>query len=297
VNVRPIAHADAEAVAEIAAADEEALRGRPSHIRADDVRSWWTGADLAQASWLFEEDSAVLAVGWFQIWGEIGAGVGVVALGAKGRGLGGTIADRVEACGRAHEVKLLHTFVLPEDAAARALFGARGFREVRRFYEMAIELTGPPPPSVVPDGLVLDAFREDDAVAFHSATGDAFSENWDFRTMPFEEWWQMRRGHDADERGPLWFVVRDGDELAATIRTEARSAGGFIATLGVRRPWRGRGLARALLHRSFDEFWRRGLTRVTLGVDSENPTGATHLYESVGMKVESSMLTFEKVLG
>ena len=66
--------------------------------------------------------------------------------------------------------------------------------------------------------------------------------------------------------------------------------------LGVRRPWRGRGLGRALLHRAFAEFWNRGLPRVTLGVDAENPHGATKLYESVGMEVESSMLTFEKAL-
>jgi mycothiol synthase len=190
----------------------------------------------------------------------------------------------------------LHTFLLPEEAAARAFFEQRGYREVRRFYEMPIELDAPPPAPAVPGGLALDAFHEDDARAFHVAIGDAFAESWEYQSTSFDEWWAMRRGQERDEDGPLWFVVRDGDEIAATIRNEARGGGGHVALLAVRPPWRGRGLGRALLHRSFAGFWRRGLTRVTLGVDSESPTGATKLYESVRMTVESSLLTYEKAL-
>jgi ribosomal protein S18 acetylase RimI-like enzyme len=69
-----------------------------------------------------------------------------------------------------------------------------------------------------------------------------------------------------------------------------------VGALGVRRPWRGRGLGRALLLRTFAEFRRRGVTRVTLGVDAENPTGATRLYESVGMDVELEAVVYEKTL-
>lgn len=184
----------------------------------------------------------------------------------------------------------------PRTRLQRAFFEQRGYREVRRFYEMAIELEAPPPAPAVPGGLALDAFHEDDARAFHAAIGDAFADSWEYQSTPFDESWAMRRGQERDEDGPLWFVVRDGDEIAATIRNETRGGGGYVAVLAVRPPWRGRGLGRALLHRSFAEFWRRGLTRVTLGVDSESPTGATKLYESVGMTVESSLLTYEKAL-
>lgn len=297
MNVRPFTLVDAPAVAAMAAADEEALRGRASRIQTEDVVAWLSRADLERESWLFEDRSEIVGVGWFDVYGEVGTAIGVVAQGAKGRGLGTAIAERGEASARAHGVARIHTFLLPEDAAARALFESRGFREVRRFSEMAIELVGSPPAPVLSDDLVLEAFREENARAFHEAVADAFAENWDFHSLPFEEWWEMRKGQHVDEHGPLWFVVRDGDEIAATIRNEAnRGGGGYVAMLSVRRPWRGRGLGRALLHRSFAEFWDRGFTRVTLGVDSENPHGATKLYESVGMEVESSMLTFEKVL-
>jgi ribosomal protein S18 acetylase RimI-like enzyme len=64
----------------------------------------------------------------------------------------------------------------------------------------------------------------------------------------------------------------------------------------VRREFRGRGYAKALLYRTFAEFWDRGVPRVTLGVDAASPTGATHLYESVGMHVESENVVYEKML-
>ena len=48
---------------------------------------------------------------------------------------------------------------------------------------------------------------------------------------------------------------------------------------------RGRGIGAALLRRSFASFAARGLHRVRLNVDAENATGATALYERVGMRV------------
>jgi len=297
VNVRAIRPEDAETIAAVFRADEDALRGRPSHLGTDDIRAYWARLDFRRNSWLFEDGGKILAAGWYQLWGDVGHAAGGVAQGAKGRGIGAALAERYEESARASGAASLRTFLLPEDAAAVALFVSRGFREVRRFYEMAIELDGPPPEPVVPDGLQLEPFHERDARAFHDAVGDAFSENWDFVGMPFDDWWGLRRGQHEDEQGPLWFVVRDGDEIAAAVRNEVnRAGGGFVGLLGVRRPWRGRGLGRALLHRSFGEFWRRGLRRVSLGVDSENPTGATRLYESVGMAVESTNATYEKAI-
>jgi len=76
----------------------------------------------------------------------------------------------------------------------------------------------------------------------------------------------------------------DGEPAAALIASEDEDKG-FVATIGVRRPYRGTGLARLLLHTSFEEFRRRGLTSAALFVDSENATGAVRLYESVGMHV------------
>jgi len=71
---------------------------------------------------------------------------------------------------------------------------------------------------------------------------------------------------------------------------------GWIGTLGVRRPWRKRGLGQALLLHSFGEFYKRGTKTIGLGVDAQNPTGATRLYQRVGMQAASEFITYEKEL-
>lgn len=290
MNVRPIVRDDAEAVAALVAAEERAL-GRHSQIGPEDVLEWWSRGDLERESWLFEEGSQTVAAGWFAPWGTKATFAGIVAEGWKGRGIGTAIAERAEACAHGRGLARMHTWLPPEDAAAVALFRGRGYEEVRRFYDMAIELESAPPEPTVPEGLALDDFRESDARGFHEAIEEAFRDHWDWSGMPFDEWWELRRGEDHT----LWYVVRDGTEIAAAVRNESgRHGGGFVAIIGVRRAWRGRGLGKALLYRTFGEFWRRGVTRVTLGVDAESPTGATKLYEKVGMHVESAMVVYER---
>ena len=290
MKVRPVRLEDAETVAAIIRADEETLRGRPSHVDAAEIAAWWDRTDLDRDSWLFEENGAAVAAGWLFQYGHKAAFGGVVAQGSKGRGIGTAIVERAEATAGEHGLERMHTWVLPEDEAAVALFRRRGYEEVRRFFEMAIDLDAPPSDPVLPAGLVLDGFREADAAAFHAATVEAFEDHWEWHPTPFDEWWEQRRAGDHS----LWFVARDGDEIAAIVRNEARENAGYVGIIGVRRAWRGLGLGKALMLRSFQAFWQRGLRRVTLHVDAESPTGATKLYESVGMHVESESATYER---
>ncbi len=71
---------------------------------------------------------------------------------------------------------------------------------------------------------------------------------------------------------------------------------GWVGTLGVRRRWRRRGLAQALLRHAFGEFYRRGTRKVGLAVDAQSLTGATRLYEKVGMHVTRTYTDYEKEL-
>lgn len=291
MKVRPITRDDAAAVAAIAEANELALRGHTSRIGTRDVLDWWSRSDLERDGWLFEDAGGLAAAGWFAPWGEKATFAGVVAQAYRGRGIGTEIVERAESRAREDGLGRMHTWIAVEDAAAVDLLTGRGYAEVRRFYDMAIELDAPPPAPAVPQGLVVEGFREEDARAFNDAIHDAFRDHWEWSGTPFDEWWELRRNDDHS----LWFVVRDGDEIAAAVRNEAeRQGGGYVGIIGVRRPWRGRGLARALLHRTFAEFWQRGVTRVTLGVDAESPTGATKLYEGVGMHVESVNAVYER---
>lgn len=292
VSWRPVTRDDAALAAELLGEDE-AWVGRTPRLSASDVLSWWLRTDLAESSWLLEESGRPIAVGWIEVHGDSAFGGSCVRPGAKGRGLGGMLVEHAEKRARERGVTRVLQHTLGEDAAAHALLEHLGYRAARRHYEMAIEMeVAPPAAGALPDGLEIGTFRQDDARELHDAIAESFADEWGFVSMPFEEWWEMRKGDDHS----LWFVVRDGDRIAAYSRCEAGRGGGFVGMLGVRRAYRRRGLGLALLLQSFGEFWRRDLPRVSLGVDSENPTGATRLYERAGMHVVSEDVTFEKEL-
>ena len=295
MNVRPLTRDDAAAAAQLWRDLEESLAGRDSHTSADDMLlGWWSRADLENDTWAYEDDGVLVAFGGCELHGPLGHFAGAVHPSAWGRGIGADIVDRCERRLSEKGTRRLHTWAFAEDRNAAELFASRGYSEARRFWEMVIELEGPPPEPSLPAGLRIDEVLDEDAFAFHDALAEAFQDHWEWHGMPFEEWWEMRKGQQRDAEGPLWFVVRDGDQIAATARNEARDNGGVVGALGVRRPWRGLGLGKALLYHTFGEFQRRGLPRVSLAVDAESHTGATKLYESVGMRVEQESVVFEK---
>jgi mycothiol synthase len=174
-----------------------------------------------------------------------------------------------------------------------------GFRPVRHSYRMAIELGGEPEPARWPDAISVRTFREGESRVLY----DVFRETWQDTLEPedetFEEWahWTVEReGFDPS----LWFLACEGDAIAGFSLcrpAETRSDTGVVGMLGVRRPWRKRGLGEALLRHSFAEFHRRGFPRVALGVDADSPTDAPRLYERVGMHVVRRVDFYEKPLG
>lgn len=297
MNFRPVLGEDLPAIAAFLADDEERLFGRPSRTGIDDVRAWMSGADFEHDSWLYEDGAGeIRALGWVELEDATGVAVGVVHADARGCGIGSELVARAERRLRGRSASRIHQITLAADVDASELLVGRGYREVRRFWEMSIDLDGPPPPPVLPEGMRIERFAEPMARQFHDALEEAFRDHWEHRPHPFEEWWEERQ-KAPDFDSALWFTIRDGVEIAAAVRGDPfRSGGGWIAALGVRRRWRGRGLAKALLLHSFGEFHRRGVHRVSLGVDAENPTGATTLYEGLGMRVELEHVVYEKEL-
>jgi mycothiol synthase len=224
------------------------------------------------------------------VWGDVHPDL-------QGRGLGSALLELAEARARELGAGAIRNDVFARDQTAGALLESRGYRPVRRYYEMRIELGDEPPPEPEwPEGLAVAPFRDGDGPAFHAALGESFEEEWGHAPLEYEEWRRARI--DADDFDPdVWAIVRDGDDVAAVVRCDVfRYGGGWVAALGVRKPWRRRGVGLALLQHVFRVFHSRGERSVGLGVDSENPTGATRLYERAGMHVETESVTFEKSL-
>lgn len=295
-SVRRVTLDDAPAIDELITAADVAVQGW-SESSVPELLGWWRMMDLENSSWVLHDDNSVAAYGTGFAHGDTFELDGFVHPEYLGRGLGAWLLTRAEERARELVKPKLFTFSLAADERAHRLFELFGMRDLRRYYRMAIELDAEPPPPDWPDGLQVNTFEPEEAKAFHDALVEAFADEWNFIAMPFEEWKEMRLVKDPDFDPTLWFIVRDGDEIAAVMRNEPdRSGSGFVGALGVRKPWRKRGLALALLQHAFGEFYRRGKRRVALGVDAENPTGATRLYERVGMHVAFEVVTYGKEL-
>jgi ribosomal protein S18 acetylase RimI-like enzyme len=71
---------------------------------------------------------------------------------------------------------------------------------------------------------------------------------------------------------------------------------GYTEGISVRRPWRKRGLARALIVQSMKMFKAMGMTETALGVDTQNLSGALRLYKSVGYRAVKKHTIYRKAL-
>lgn len=172
------------------------------------------------------------------------------------------------------------------DEALQEELRARGFELTRHFFEMEIDLADEPPAPDWPSGLAVRTFRPEDARAVYDADLEAFEDHWDPLDVTFDEWRSyFLEASDFDPE--LWFLVDDGDELAgfSLCSKRAGETEGHLHVLGVRRPWRKRGLGTALLLHSFRELRNRGCETTRLNVDADNLTGAVRLYERAGMHV------------
>ncbi|HET6596245.1 MAG TPA: GNAT family N-acetyltransferase [Anaerolineales bacterium] len=185
----------------------------------------------------------------------------------------------------------------------KKLFADMGYHHIRSSYTMIIEMQEPVPEPLFPEGITLRTYNaQTDTAATYRAVEDSFLDHFGFVKQPFEDALKRFRHfwEDEDSDPTLMFLAMDGDEIAGINLCRPHAFDdpqmGFVGTLGVRRPWRKRGLGLALLRHSFNEFYRRGKRKVGLGVDAQNLTGALRLYENAGMHVHHVFDQYEKEL-
>lgn len=228
-----------------------------------------------------------------------------------GRGLGWALTEWAESYNRArvhlapaHARVSILCNAYTSNQEAQQLLSDLGFTQVRIFHTMRIEFHGPPPEPRWPEGLwVRTLVPGEDDWPVYRAMKDAFSDHWGHTQRDEEADFARWKHHIFAETQfdpSLHFLALDGEEIAGISLCSPPQGDGFdvgwVSQLGVRKPWRQRGLAQALLLHTFGEFYRRGTMKVGLGVDSESLTGATRLYEKVGMFVHSSTVSYEKEL-
>ena len=193
-----------------------------------------------------------------------------------------------------------------EAERSKNLFEDMGYHYIRSSYHMLINLDAPAPEPVWLEGILLCTFNpETDAEAVYRAEEDSFRDHFGYVEQPFDEGFKRFKHFvlgSADFDPTLLFIAvdRSSREIAGFNICRSKSYDdpdmGWVGTLGVRRPWRKRGIGLALLRHSFNEFYRRGKRKVGLGVDAQNLTGALRLYENAGMHIHQAYDQYEKEL-
>lgn len=238
-------------------------------------------------------------------------GVGVVAPAWRRRGIGRRLLAwserrRIEiAVGHAVDgdgadrPRALTTFVFDGDRGGRALLEGAGYVPFRRFASMTRPDLDAVPELPLPDGLEVRPIAADRAALrqVFDADLEAFRDHFGWSEGSDEAFAAFLE--DPDVQPELWLIAFDGGEIAGGILNAihvdpdgARS--GWLDSIFTRRPWRRRGLARALIARSLGLLRDRGLAGASLGVDLTNPHQALALYESCGFRVVSSATAYRK---
>lgn len=270
--------------------------GAARTMNGDEIRQWLANEALHAENLLVVVDDDDRVVGYFDVWQEGES----VDIDLAAPGIWEETLDHAENRARALGARRVRTSVSDGHELSERISG-RGYRAIRSWSTMEIEFgVEAPAEPVIPDGIDIRPYRHpDDERAVYEAVQDAFADHWDFHPEPIERWREFTvkwRNFDPD----LWLVALAGDEVVgASLNYPERAddpGHGFVGTIGVRRPWRRRGVGEALLRRSFALLHARGLRKVRLSVDSQNPTGATRLYERVGMSVLRRSNTWEREL-
>lgn len=299
-HVRTPREADAPSVATLMTVAERAGGIEEATFPAD-VLDVWRELDLERDAWIVEgsgeaiagyADATVISENKYRAAGYVDPALRGWGVGSALLRLAETRARALAAGRPAH----IYNAVVASNDAGRSLLEASGYALARRFLRMAITLEEPPPPAELAEGIVVRALDPTrDGPAVHAAIEECFADHWEPVFVPYEQWRVSHlEGESFDPR--LWILATDGDEIAGVAACRMRHGRGFVEALGVRRPWRGLGLGLALLRLACAAFWRREQPRVALSVDSDSLTGATRLYERVGMEVEFEVAMYRKEL-
>lgn len=220
-----------------------------------------------------------------------------------GRALLGWTEARAEEVarvdGRPRE-RVLSAWPDEDQVGAVALYESAGYRIVRFGFMMVRDLTEPIPDRSLPEGLEVRPVDPADHRRIWDADVEAFVDHWNHgeRTdADFERWYAS-----PDLDTSLWQVAWDGDEVAGSVmpfvfaneNVELGIQRGWLEHISVRRAWRRRGLASALIARSLVALREQGLTQAALGVDAENISGALRVYESLGFRRHRTGVSYRK---
>jgi ribosomal protein S18 acetylase RimI-like enzyme len=178
---------------------------------------------------------------------------------------------------------------------------AAAYKPVRFGYAMVRPNLDDLPDADLPPGIEIRDVRPEHLRAIWDAAQEAFRDAWG-ETETTEADYQRYLTDPVESDTTLWRIAWAGDEVVGQVRSFINTADnethgrlrGYTESISVRRPWRRRGIARALIVESLKALRDRGMTEAALGVDTENVSGALRVYESCGFVPVSRTVVYRK---
>jgi len=245
------------------------------------------------ATVLASADGAFVAETEGRIVGEADASGGWIDVGVdpsvRRRGIGTALLRAAEEAATAEPTLLM---ALQSDPPGAAFARANGYEKAWEVWLMGIDLPEEIPEPQWPEGITVRIYSGEEAEAreIKDLLDLAYAEEFHHKPATFENWSRFMFEDPMFDR-EVWFVAVAEDKIVAAALNWDE---GYVKDLVVHPEWRGRGLGKALMYETFGAFKRRGLPRVTLKTDSNNPTDAWRLYERVGMAKERTYEIFQK---
>ncbi len=269
----------------------------------EELEEWASDPHLSLADDTRVVEAEGALVGWGRLWHRPGDAraarvflLGGVDPAARGRGLGRAIFAWQLARGAAllhaqppHLRRFLRTQAYDFERSAIALYERHGFTPVRTVEELLRPLDELPAVPAIP-GIELRAWepaRRTEALAVYN---DGFAGAASTTAMDADAW--DHRLASAGVRLDLSWMAWAGDQLIGFALGECfpddeavtGRRDGWVRYLATQREHRRRGVGEALLLASCHAFRAAGMTHAILGVDSDNPSGASRLYERAGFR-------------
>ncbi len=262
-------------------------------------------------------DVAGALVGYARVWwmqeertrARIYSAIAFLAPQWRGHGIGRAVLHwqeaRLRAIAAAHPAdgpRAFQVFSSKGEQAKTALIERLGYRPMRYFYEMLRPALDDIPAAPLPAGLEVRPVQPEHLRAIWEANVEAFRDHWGY-VPPAEDSYQQWLG--SEEFQPdIWKVAWDTrtNTVAGMVlgfinhaqNQKFNRLRGWTENICTAREWRKRGVARALIAENLRELKARGMTEAALGVDTQNPTGALHVYEAMGFRPVQTFVTYRK---
>lgn len=285
---------DAEAIWAFVSAHHTAIVGFPD-FTLDDARDELSepGFDAANDGWLVHDCAgAVAGYGWACRNGT-SAEIDIDVIATDETVADWLWAEVIERAGKIgaeldHDEVAIDVGIYRADELQRRRAAQLGLERAATFHRMRIEHSGDVAEPRLPPGIfVRTGEHEQVRRDAHAVMNAAFAGQFGFVERTFDQWHELVDASSRRDWSQLRVADVDGNAVAMLLGNDqfvADESCGYVARVGVIAAARGRGLATLLLGQAFAADARNGRTGTILHVDTDNPTPALGLYESVGMR-------------